>query len=164
MGQTESRLNGSYTFAYMLNSNNSTTSQLMAHSDDDDDDIWEESDYILKNPEMYGFMHQTTTIRSKNYRDSGYVLPYYHDNETINDLHYIDTAYYSNISFTNAVKQVATTKTITTNNDDDPQISFADIMLATPEKTIQEVHLSCRSIIRLDQNICMLTMIRKLDL
>lgn len=202
MGQSDSKLNGSFTFAYVTNTKATTsTTAIIAHHISEEEEE-EEIDNILRKPEIYGLSElvqqqqkypfftpssalggsssyisidcnqQEPASNNKyyqHYRDSGYILPYYDESiKIINDLDYIDTTYYSNDNnmATTHNKEIIT-KSVTSSEEIDDgaaQLSFTDALLASPDKNLQEVHLSCRSILRLSPNIGMLTMIRKLDL
>ncbi|KAG2205882.1 hypothetical protein INT46_006915 [Mucor plumbeus] len=115
----------------------------------------------------------TVTYRKPHERpDSGYMSPSYDGSmQLANDLEYIDNTYYTSLASECFSLAESVGNTInseinigTYESGGGHVISFADIMLASPDKTLHEVYLSYRSIYRLSPNIAMLTMIRKLDL
>jgi hypothetical protein len=156
MGQTESNLKG-YTFAYIASAYSNTRSSNITEQT--------QRDLLFSQPEAYGLrpslcFSAASSAKIRERPDSGYISPVCDENmHIVNDLAYIDTTYYP------------LTNTSTESVDDDrqditrgAQISFTDVMLASPDKTLREVYLSLRSIHSLSPNIGMLTMIRKLDL
>lgn len=195
MGQTESKIKGSFTFAYLNNNNNSST--LITKKQKDDGYYYYNQDALLAHPELYGLRSQyqflpllpssslpstsmtsldstvTVTNRKSHERpDSGYMSPSYDESmQLANDLDYIDSTYYTSLA--SKCSSSADDGDDIINSEIDigtyesgggHVISFTDVMLASPDKTLHEVYLSCRSIYRLSPNIAMLTMIRKLDL
>jgi hypothetical protein len=115
----------------------------------------------------------TVTYRKPHERpDSGYMSPSYDGSmQLANDLEYIDNTYYTSLASECFSPAESVGDTInseinigTYESGGGHVISFADVMLASPDKTLHEVYLSYRSIYRLSPNIAMLTMIRKLDL
>jgi hypothetical protein len=173
MGQTESNLKGSYTFAYIANATQSYHNTRSPNIIDETTTT--KKDLLFLHPEVYGLRPQlyfssASTASSTKVRerpDSGYISPVYDESmQIINDLAYIDNAYYycplTNTSSDSAVYNDKDTYNVMTRGAQ--QISFTDVMLASPDKTLREVYLSLRSIHSLSPNIGMLTMIRKLDL
>lgn len=148
MGQGESKFKGSFAFGY-LDESPAPVIRNMSNEEEERDD------YLLQNPQGYGFN------KYRHHRDSGY-----YDQSLQVDLNYIDNTYYSS----------STTITITTGDyqqqqqqveieeNNQAQISFAEVLEASADKSLRQVYLSNRSIHRLSPNIGMLTMIRKLDL
>ncbi|KAG2231933.1 hypothetical protein BDF21DRAFT_369974 [Thamnidium elegans] len=145
MGQGESKFKGSFAFGY-LDESPALVTNISSE---------EQDDYLLQNPQGYGLN------KYRRHRDSGY-----YDQSLQVDLNYIDNTYYS----------TGTTITITTpdyqqqqqqveiEENNQAQISFADVLEGSADKSLRQVYLSNRSIHRLSPNIGMLTMIRKLDL
>ncbi|CEP12260.1 hypothetical protein [Parasitella parasitica] len=114
-------------------------------------------------------------VTSKKFHDrpdSGYMSPSYDESmQLANDLDYIDSTYYpltASESYLLADEEDATTYKCCTEaaaaTGSHHVLSFTDVMLASPDKTLHEVYLPGRSIYRLSPNMAMLTMIRKLDL
>ncbi|KAI9257114.1 hypothetical protein EDC94DRAFT_615499 [Helicostylum pulchrum] len=154
MGQGESKFKGSFAFGYLDESPAvaaAAASVIRKMSSEERDD------YLLQNPQGYGFN------KYRHHRDSGY-----YDQSLQVDLNYIDNTYYSTST------TITTTTTTTGDNqqqveeieeeNNQAQISFADVFEASADKSLRQVYLSNRSIHRLSPNIGMLTMIRKLDL
>ncbi|KAI7902960.1 uncharacterized protein BX663DRAFT_509027 [Cokeromyces recurvatus] len=190
MGQGESKLNDSFTFAYLLEPNKNDTmeySHTSSLNDNNNDSL------ILTRPEIYGLTsslpsslntsnnHTLSTISSltslseksicHQRPDSGYRSPSYkEDRQLAGDLGYIDKTYYHH-SVTNEIQPPKEDM-----NDNEEyhhhvrrggktnRISFADIMLAASDKAIEDVYLPSKSIRSLSHNIGLLTMVHKLDL
>lgn len=171
MGQAESGLKGTYTFAYIANATQSYYSTQSPNSVDETT----KKDLLFSNPEVYGLTSQlcfssastASSIKVHERPDSGYMSPAYDEKmQILNDLAYIDNAYYplTRKSTDSVCRDNDAYNDITREEPRVSQISFTDAMLASPDKTLHEVYLSLRSIHRLSPNIGMLTMIRKLDL
>jgi hypothetical protein len=187
MGQAESQLKGSYTFAYQINNLAATApasaaEEIVEYENDDN------NDQVLKNPEVYGLriasssypflppslsptqLLQSSSTLNQQHRDSGYVSPFYYDESLhlMNDLSYIDTTYYNNFSRRKPSSAIKTTDQQQQQQQQTKgigaHISFTDVMLSSPNNDLREVYLACRSIHSLSPDIGMLTMIRKLDL
>ncbi|GAN09927.1 leucine-rich repeat-containing protein 58-like [Mucor ambiguus] len=201
MGQTESKIKGSFTFAYLHHHSHIGTVAKTRKGDEDDYEYFDQ-DILLTHPELYGLRSQypfspllqspaaaslpstsmtsldsTVTITNRKFHerpDSGYMSPSYDESmQLANDLEYIDSTYYSSMTSEycysstdddTPYKYVGESTEASAHQGGRHVISFTDVMLSSPDKTLQEVYLPCRSIYKLSPNMAMLTMIRKLDL
>lgn len=164
MGQGDSKINGAIVFAYQVSLGKQYYLEPKAKETVDNDPI-------LTRPELYGldstssisFLKNSTDVKYEKRPDSGYMSPdeSIEEEKLAQDLTYVDLAYYPSRYHSNQQQ------TFETNNEVDEygmEVSFTDVMFASPDKTLSEVYLSCRAIQKLSPNIGMLTMIRKLDL
>ncbi|CAO0797233.1 unnamed protein product [Mucor circinelloides] len=198
MGQTESKIKGSFTFAY-LNHHSNIGAVTKAHKDNEYE--YFDQDILLTHPELYGLRSQypfspllqlpsaslpstsmtsldsTVTMTNRKFHerpDSGYMSPSHDESmQLANDLDYIDTTYYPSMAseYCSSTDDGTLYKCIGEQTEAPAHqgggghvISFTDVMLSSPDKTLHEVYLPCRSIYKLSPNMAMLTMIRKLDL
>ncbi|KAI8646697.1 hypothetical protein BD408DRAFT_409603 [Parasitella parasitica] len=198
MGQSESKVKGSYTFAYLDDHSIATTTIIKKRKDKSYNYT---QDALLSHPELYALRSQYSflppslssslpstssssvtsldcAMTSKKFPerpDSGYMSPSYDESmQLANDLDYIDSTYYpftasescllADEEYTTTYKSCTEAAAKEEANRAHHILSFTDVMLASPDKTLHEVYLPGRSIYRLSPNMAMLTMIRKLDL
>lgn len=151
MGQGESKIDGSFAFAYLINPRKQFYITPPA----------KDSDPVLTRPGIYG-LNSTYSAESSSLSSLDSAMSLGTDSsydELAKDLAYVDHTYYP------ARKRSSTTDiNITTNNKSHFELSMTDVVLASPDRTLTEVYLSSRSIHSLSLNMGMLTMIRKLDL
>lgn len=167
MGQGESKFDSSFVFAYVINPRKRFYLTLPPKD-------YFESDPILTRPDIYALGPQNLSCITENLSlsslrkdqksyDSGYMSYFSDENgQLLKDLAYVDYNYYP------------TRKSLTITNEDNGnintdkknclEISLADVVLASPDRALNEVYLPNRSIHSLSVNIGVLTMIRKLDL